>query len=74
MNEAVGHRGPTRAQSSSLVRLTLSGGQQVGHMNTSLRKTERSWRGVLERSRPRDEGREGDCKGETADGEWLGES
>lgn len=43
VNEAGRLRRPTRAQSGSLVRPTLSGGQQVGHMNTSLRKSERSW-------------------------------
>lgn len=63
MNEAGRACGPTRAQSGSLVGLTLSGGQQVGHMNTSLRKSERSWWRVegcgLERSRQKDEGRGG---------------
>lgn len=66
MNEAGRLHGPTRAQSSSLVGLTLSGGQQVGHMNTSLRKSERSWRRV-ERGGQRGAGRE--MKG--GGGGWL---
>lgn len=72
MNEAGSRRGPTRAQSGSSVGPTLSGGQQVGHMNTSLRKSERSWGGSGGVGQ-RGAGREmrvvgGSCEGETADG------
>lgn len=53
MNEAGRLRGPTRGQSFSLVGVTLSSGQQVDHMNTSLRRSERSWKRRAERRRQR---------------------
>lgn len=69
------HTGQQEHRAALLVGLMLSGRQQVGHMNTSLRGSERSWNG----------GRGfGEMKGgggvgyrnteETADGEGLRES